>query len=127
MFKNAKIDRSQAKLQERPIFSGKVFQQPLVPASDSDEVTVTAVWFENGARTRPHVHDADQTLHVVEGSCVVADENDRRHLGVGEMAFVKKGQWHWHGAAKGTDACHLSIKKDGVTDIDVPEGDWADW
>jgi quercetin dioxygenase-like cupin family protein len=127
MFKNAKIDRSQAKLMERPIFSGKVYQQQLVNADDSGEVTVTAVWFENGARTRPHVHDADQTLHVVEGTCVVADERDRKQLGVGEMAFVKKGQWHWHGALKGTDACHLSIKKDGETDIDVPERDWASW
>jgi quercetin dioxygenase-like cupin family protein len=127
MFKDAQIDRSQAKLQERPIFSGKVYQQPLVLASDSDEVTVTAVWFENGARTRPHTHDADLTLHVVEGTCVVADEHDRRLLGVGEVAFVKKGQWHWHGATKGSDACHLSIKKEGASDIDVPERDWAEW
>jgi quercetin dioxygenase-like cupin family protein len=127
VFKDVKIDRSQAKLQERPIFAGNVYQQPLVTAGDTDDATVTAVWFENGARTRPHVHDADQTLHVVEGTCVVADEHDRRHLGVGEMAFVRKGQWHWHGAAKGTDACHLSIKKEGVTDINVADRDWNDW
>src|SRR5438874_1503987 len=101
MFKNVKIDRSQGKLMERPIFSGKVYQQQLVNADDSAEITVTAVWFENGARTRPHVHDADQTLHVVEGTCVVADQHDRKQLGIGEMAFVKKGEWHWHGAVKG--------------------------
>jgi quercetin dioxygenase-like cupin family protein len=127
MFKDVKIDRSQAKRVDRPIFAGNVYQQPLIAAGDSDEVTVTAVWFENGARTRPHVHDTDQTLHVVEGTCVVADESRRRELEVGQMAFVKQGQWHWHGAVKGTDACHLSIKKDGQTNIDVPERDWADW
>jgi quercetin dioxygenase-like cupin family protein len=121
-----KIDRSKASRQERPIFVGDVYQQPLVAQSDSDECTVTAVWFENGARTRPHTHDNDQTLHV-EGTCVVADERERRELGVGEMAFVKKGEWHWHGAAKGSDACHLSIRKDGPTSLDVPERDWSDW
>lgn len=124
---NLKIDRSKATRQERPIFVGAVYQQPLVAASDSDECTVTAVWFENGARCRPHTHDNDQTLHVVEGRCVVADERERRELGVGQMAFVKKGEWHWHGAAKGTDACHLSIRKEGPTNLDVPERDWSDW
>ena len=127
MFKNVRIDRSQAKRQERPIFSGAVYQQPLVAAGDTNDCTLTAVWFENGARTRPHVHDADQTLHVVQGTCVVADENERLLLGVGEMAFVKQGQWHWHGAAKDTDACHISVKKEGASNIDVPERDWANW
>ena len=127
VIKDLKIDRSKAVKQERPIFDGNVYQQFLVKAADSDETTVTAVFFENGARTRPHTHENDQTLHVVEGQCVVADENERRLLGVGEMAFVKKGEWHWHGAAKGTSACHLSIKKDGQTSIHVPERDWADW
>jgi len=126
-FKDVKIDRSQAKLQDRPLFSGKVYQQPLVTAGDSSEVTITAVWFENGARTRPHIHDNDQLLHVVEGTCVVADEHSLKHLGEGEMAFVKAGEWHWHGADKATDACHLSIRKNGETKADVPERDWGQW
>ncbi|MBV8084646.1 MAG: cupin domain-containing protein [Chloroflexi bacterium] len=126
-FKDVKRDRSQAKLQDRPLFSGKVYQQPLVTATDSDEVTITAVWFENGARTRPHIHDNDQLLEVVEGTCVVADEHSLKHLAEGEIAFVKAGEWHWHGADKGTDACHLSIRKNGPTKDDVPERDWGQW
>ena len=126
-FKHVKRDRSQAKLQDRPLFEGKVYQQPLVTGSDSNELTLTAVWFENGARTRPHTHSTDQVLEVVEGTCVVADESGRENLGVGGTAFVKAGAWHWHGAAKGTDACHISIRKEGPTDADVPERDWSNW
>jgi quercetin dioxygenase-like cupin family protein len=127
MVKYFKLDRSQAKRQERPIFSGTVYQQPLVAASDSDQLTFTAVWFENGARTRPHVHATDQVLHVVEGTCVVADAEARRELGVGGVAFVKQGEWHWHGATKGGNGCHISIRKEGDTSIDVEERDWANW
>lgn len=127
MFKDVNIDRSKAVRRDQPIFSGTVYQQPLISADDSGEVTALAVWFENGARTRPHTHATDQLLHVVEGTCVVADQHERRHLGIGGLAFVKAGEWHWHGAAKGMNACHISIRKDGATDINVPEGDWADW
>jgi quercetin dioxygenase-like cupin family protein len=73
------------------------------------------------------VHATDQVLHVVEGTCLVADADERRQLGAGEVAFVKRGAWHWHGAAKGTNACHISIRKDGDTSLDVEERDWADW
>ncbi len=121
----AKFDRSKARPTPTPqFFEGSVSMQELVPASVSDEVTVTAVFFEDGARTRPHVHDSDQVLAVVEGTCVVADETQRRELHSGEYAHVSAGQWHWHGAAPGNSACHLSIRKLGATDWTVPTRDW---
>jgi quercetin dioxygenase-like cupin family protein len=127
MFKSIKIDKSKARRADSPLFDGVVYQQPLVEASDSEEVGLLAVFFENGARTRPHTHDTDQVLAIVEGTCVVADAQERRHLGVGEFALVKHGEWHWHGAAKGVSACHISIRKPGTTNQDVELRDWQDW
>src|SRR5689334_5701708 len=56
------FDRSKAKRSTSENFSGEVYMQEIVPESASKEVTVTAVFFENGARTLPHVHVVDQIL-----------------------------------------------------------------
>src|SRR3954447_25010919 len=96
--KVSKIDRASAlPTAERENFEGTVYTQGLVTADDSEEVGLAAIFFENGARTRPHVHATDQALTVVEGRCVVADRSGRRELGVGEVAFIKAGEWYWHG------------------------------
>lgn len=124
MFQSHKIDKSKAERATSSLFEGVVHRQSL---GQSDEVDIAAVFFDNGARTRPHTHTTDQILAVVEGTCVVADANERKLLGVGEVAMVKKGEWHWHGAAKHTDACHITMRKSGTTDQNVEERDWADW
>ena len=120
-----KVDRSQAVRAEGAIFVGEVYRQDF---KAGDDLEIGAVFFENGARTRPHTHETDQLLAVVEGTCVVADATDRKHLGAGEVALVKKGEWHWHGAAKGQSGCHLTLRKTpSPTSLDVPERDWADY
>ena len=107
-------------------FEGDVKIHTLVPMSESgssdhaNDLEVLAVFFRDGARTRPHVHPVDQLLVVVEGTCVVATQTERVEIGVGQQAIVSKGEWHWHGAVKHTDACHLSIKKPGATDWSQP-------
>jgi quercetin dioxygenase-like cupin family protein len=118
------FDRSKAKRSTSDYFSGEVYMQEIVPESDSKEVTVAAVFFENGARTLPHIHPTDQILSVVEGTCVVADENGLQELPTGGFAVVTAGEWHWHGAKRGTSACHLSIKAAGETNWSVPKRDW---
>ena len=125
MIKLAKHDRSHARPTATPqVCQRTVSTQELVGTGDSQEVTLTAVFFEDGARTRPHTHATDQVLAVVEGTCVVANETGRNELDVGEYAHVRAGEWHWHGAAPGTSACHISIRKAGDTDWSVPQRDW---
>ena len=122
---HSQLDRARTRPPGNPeYFEGTVRQQDLVGADTSQEVTLLAVFFEDGARTRPHVHATDQVLAVVEGRCVVADEGGRRELGPGEFALIRAGQWHWHGAAPGASACHISIRKPGDTDWGVPRRDW---
>jgi quercetin dioxygenase-like cupin family protein len=124
MFSSERIDKSKASLTRAAMFQGDVYRQVL---GRSDELEMAAVFFENGARTVPHVHHTDQVLAVVEGTCVVADSEGLRRLGVGEVALVKHGEWHWHGADKGTNACHLSLRKSGSTEMNVEQRDWAAW
>ena len=122
--KFSKPDRSKARPANPEHFEGTVHMHHLVTREESQELEVLAVFFDNGARTRPHVHSTDQVLAVVEGTCVVADQTERRELQPGEHAHTPAGHWHWHGAAPGHDACHISIRKPGPTDWDVPEHDW---
>jgi quercetin dioxygenase-like cupin family protein len=98
--------------------------QRLVSRDQSQDLELIAVFFDNGARTKPHIHSTDQVLITIEGTCVVASESGHRHLHEGEYAFTPAGNWHWHGAAPGESACHISIRKPGPTDWDVPKHNW---
>ena len=98
--------------------------QPLVSEGHSRELELIAVFFENGARTIPHMHATDQVLWVVEGTCQVADGAGRREVHAGECLLLPANQWHWHGAAASRNACHVSIRKPGPTDWTVPRHDW---
>lgn len=122
--KLSKPDRSKARPSNPEHFEGTVHMHHLVTREESQELEIIAVFFDNGARTRPHIHSTDQVLAVIEGTCVVADQTERRELQPGEHAHTPAGHWHWHGAAPGQDACHISIRKPGPTDWNVPEHDW---
>lgn len=107
-------------------FDGAVHMQPLyVPDRDGEESELVAVFFAAGARTRPHVHDSAQVLHVLSGSCVVADETGRQVVPAGHLVVVPRGVWHWHGATADGPMVHISIKLPGRTRWDVPERDWS--
>lgn len=105
-------------------FQGVVRMQRLVAEEQSRELELIAVFFDNGARTIPHMHSTDQVLWVVEGACVVADEAGRREVVAGQSVLLPANRWHWHGAAPGRDACHVSIRKPGPTNWEVPRRDW---
>lgn len=118
---HAPIDRRQAKpVAHREWFTGPVHMQYLAHAELTSELEVIAVFFDDGARTIPHVHSTDQVLVVVEGRCIVGDLSGSRELATGETAFLPALEWHWHGAAPGGSACHLSIRKPGPTNWNMP-------
>lgn len=107
-------------------FVGEVTAKRLVWAGDSPDVELLAVWFSAGARTRAHVHDADQVLHVMEGTCAFGDENGVTLVPAGDVILVPKGTWHWHGATPSAPMMHISIRKMGnSTNWDVEQKDWA--
>jgi quercetin dioxygenase-like cupin family protein len=117
-------DRSKA----QPVgghFAGEVRMQDLNLDAPEDGVELVAVFFEPSARTLPHVHPVEQTLVVVEGEGIVADESGRRRMRAGDVVVVPAGVWHWHGATPESAMCHLSVKKPSDTVWDgVPLRDW---
>jgi quercetin dioxygenase-like cupin family protein len=109
-------------------FDGDVRMQDLNLEAPPDGVELVAVFFGPGGRTRPHVHPVEQTLIVVEGEGVIADEDGRRPMRAGDVVVVPAGLWHWHGATPDSSMCHLAAKTPGDTVWDgVPLRDWADW
>jgi 4-carboxymuconolactone decarboxylase len=106
-------------------FDGEVRFQVLVSPADSEELDLTNVCFSAGARTRPHIHQDEQVLQIIEGEGIVATESERRIVSAGEIIVIPKGVWHWHGATRLSPMCHLSIKKRGPTNWKVEEKNWA--
>lgn len=120
----SKVDRTQAApdLAMAQWFAGDVRFQRVVQGHD---VELLAVFFEAGARTRPHIHRDDQVLHFVEGRGMVATETELIHTSAGDFVTIPAGTWHWHGAAQDAATCHVSIKRPGPTDWAVEEKNWG--
>jgi autoinducer 2-degrading protein len=113
---------------EKHNFIGRVRMQrfrEVVPTG----VEVVAVFFEAGARTRPHVHPTDQVLHFISGTGFVAfPGEDDQHIGKGMVLVVPAGMLHMHGATSRGAVCHLAVRAAGQTDWepDLP-GEWNIW
>ena len=105
-------------------FAGTVHMERLRQAKDAAAVDLVAVFFEPGARTRPHVHRSDQVLHVIDGQGIVATERERRIIRPGDIVIVPAGEWHWHGATQTSAMCHLSTRPAGPTEWNAPLRDW---
>ena len=125
--KITRIDRAQAKpdSSRTSYFDGEVNFQPLVGAADSNELDLLNVYFSAGARTRPHIHQQDQVLHIIEGQGIVATENEKRTVSPGDVIVIPSGTWHWHGATRISAMAHISIMKRGQTNWTVVEKNWA--
>lgn len=107
-------------------FSGDAVLKRLVASGDSAELELLGVWFSAGARTFPHIHDADQVLHVLEGTCAYGDENGITLVKAGELVTIPAGTWHWHGATHDAPMMHISIRKMGnSTNWQVEQKEWA--
>lgn len=121
-----RVESGQARPQRNPEnFSGTVRGQELQRANEPGAIDLIAVFFEPGARTRPHVHATDQALHVIQGEGIVATEQERRLIRAEDIVVIPRGQWHWHGATPTSAMCHVSARAAGPTDWTVPVRDWV--
>lgn len=125
--KRTKIDRSQANQDSsrKNNFDGEVHMQRIVGPNDSKEVELLAVFFGTGARTKPHTHQHDQVLQIIEGQGVVATENEKLIVSPGDVITIPAGTWHWHGATRTSAMCHISIKRAGPSNWEVEQKNWA--
>lgn len=120
-----RVESERARATDTPEnFSGRVRTQRITQTKEPGGLDVVAVFFEPGARTRPHVHATDQVLHVVDGEGIVATETERRFIRTGDVVLIPSGHWHWHGATATSAMCHISARPSGPTDWSAPLRDW---
>ena len=59
--------------------------------------------------------DTQSLLIVTSGTGIVANETEQREIKVGDVAHIKAGERHWHGAKADTTMGHISITLVGST------------
>jgi quercetin dioxygenase-like cupin family protein len=79
-----------------------------------EHLEFNALYFDPGARSRPHTHDRDQILFFTEGPGIVAvDGGEDQLIQAGESVMLPAGVPHMHGAPSSNPAAHLSIMPAG--------------
>lgn len=98
-------------------------------ALGTEDLVVNVLFFEPGARSRPHSHSHDQVLYYAGGTGVVAvDGGEDQLVQTGEFVLLPGGVPHMHGASDGEAACHLSLMSVVDTDFDCPiPPQWEKW
>ena len=97
-------------------FTGDVYIDPVVQASEPSRVNIGAVHFTPGARTAWHSHDGGQTLYVTEGEGRVQSRGGATAvIRPGDVIHTPSGEWHWHGAAPDHFMTHLSVTEGSPT------------
>ena len=94
-------------------FVGEVSVQPI--AGPDEGIDIVVVRFSPGARTYLHTHDVPQVLHCIEGTGILATEQERNVVNPGDIVYVPAGEVHWHGAPYDNSFAHLSIRPPGKT------------
>jgi quercetin dioxygenase-like cupin family protein len=84
-------------------------RQTIIEPGESKNYNCSVVNFSQGCTTGWHIHDCDQILIVTSGSGIVATEHEQREINVGDVAHIKAGERHWHGAKSDTTMGHITI------------------
>ena len=91
-------------------FTGDVYIDPVVRATEPSRVNVNAVRFTPGARTAWHTHTVSQALVVTDG---LGRHQPRggavEEIRAGDVVVTPADIWHWHGAAADHYMTQLSI------------------
>lgn len=94
-------------------FTAKVRMSEISGVIDSKEQNIYHVYFENGAKTKVHVHNGNQILVVTGGSGVLETFSKKgrgkenfgikrtktMRLSPGDIVHIKKGTLHTHGSS----------------------------
>ena len=113
-----RIDESRAGAPPEPQnFIGRVRMQNLAGEAGCSGIELLAVFFDAGARTRPHVHPTDQALWFVRGSGFVAFPGEpEQEVPEGTIVVVAAGALHMHGASDAAPLCHVATRAPGRTE-----------
>ena len=93
-------------------FTGTVWQDPIIEATEPARVRALRVAFEPGARTAWHTHPLGQTLHIVSGIGLIGLRNETPQLiKNGDTIWIPPNEEHWHGATAKNTMVHIAIQE----------------
>ena len=93
-------------------FTGIVWQDPIIEASEPARVRALKVVFEPGARTAWHTHPLGQTLYVLNGVGLIGLRNKSpQTINAGDTVWIPPGEEHWHGASATNSMTHIAIQE----------------
>ena len=93
-------------------FTGIVWQDPIIEASEPARVRALRVAFEPGARTAWHTHPLGQTLYVLSGIGLIGLRNKApQTINAGDTVWIPPGEEHWHGASATNSMIHIAIQE----------------
>ena len=94
-------------------FTGVVWQDPIIEASEPARVRALKVTFEPGARTAWHTHPLGQTLYVLSGVGLIGLRNKSpQTINAGDTVWIPPGEEHWHGASATNSMTHIAIQEE---------------
>ena len=93
-------------------FTGIVWQDPIIEASEPARVRALRVAFEPGARTAWHTHPLGQTLYILSGIGLMGLRNKApQTINAGDTVWIPPGEEHWHGASATNSMIHIAIQE----------------
>ena len=105
-------------------FTGDVYIDGLVRATEPSRVNVSAVRFMPGARTAWHSHTVGQTLLVTDGIGLHQPRDGAvEQIRAGDVIVTPANVWHWHGAAPDHYMTHISITESAGGGPDMQWGE----
>jgi quercetin dioxygenase-like cupin family protein len=111
------IDELPVEKRSGGIFLGTVESKSLVNESiGAKDLKLDIISFPPGVRNKPHRHAYDQVLYILEGEGIVATEKEKTIVAPGMIAFIPRGELHWHGATEKSPFQHISILRPGETE-----------
>lgn len=94
------------------VFTGTVYQDPIIEAPAPARHWTAIVTFTPGARTHWHAHPLGQTLRVLSGiGRIQLAGAPVREIRPGDTVWIAPGEKHWHGAAPEHMMSHLAIQE----------------
>jgi quercetin dioxygenase-like cupin family protein len=91
------------------MFTGDVWLDVIARGDGESRIRVNTVRFSPGARTAWHSHSLGQTLHVTEGTGIVATQDQVIIMQTGDTVHTPPGEGHWHGALPDRFMSHLAM------------------
>lgn len=101
-------------------FLGRVKVHSVSEALGTDQLRIRAVYFQPGARARPHLHSVDQLLYFAEAGIVAVDGGPDEPVAAGQYVLLPGGVAHMHGAGADAPAVHISMMRSIDSDFACP-------